>query len=100
MKTFDLAQDGRLNLFARKGFQVKFFLEQVPIAGHTYNLEIKDDTDTTVLLITGQPGVDKVLFFAAQLTIATGQYKYDIIDTTTSNAAKRAALSGVFIVQP
>ena len=100
MKAFDLTQDGRLNLFTRKGFQLKFFLEQVPVPGHTYNLIVKDDTDTIVTTITGQPGTDKVFFFASQLTIATGQYKYDIIDTTTSSGAKRAALSGVLIVQP
>lgn len=100
MKTLELVQDGHLNLIARKGFQVRFYLHEVPQAGFTYTLIAKDDTETIVFTINGTAETDRVLFNLSVLNIATGPYKYDVIVTKTADSSKRPALSGDLIVTP
>lgn len=99
MKTLDLVSAGKLNLITRRGFPAKLFLAEVPQAGRSYALVVKNDADTPVMTVTGVPQSDRVLFQSLEVVLPSGVYRYTVI-VTNADTTKRAALSGSFTVQP
>lgn len=97
-QTLNLNQNGNLNFMTRKGYEAKFYYDEVPQTGYTYAMVVLDDANTAILTIAGTLETDRILFRTLSVNVPAGPYRYTVNIIKTADNTKRVALSGNFII--